>query len=214
MLISDHFLEFQNNVFRLSFPKLKELYEKEFLQTVKTEEANDEIIKNNNNNRGTLSNILNSLDGLLASEDYIIIATTNHIDSIDPAILRPGRFDYKIEISSVEIEAYKQFCSKFYPNEVIPDDIIIENDISIASMQEIALSGASYEEFKSIFTVNKEQCYTLLFIHNSLKSIPYFLFIFIFIKYLFDDIAPYGLFNILLISLVEYPLIVNFKIFL
>ena len=54
------------NVFRLSFPKLKELYEKEFLQTVKTEEANDEIIKNNNNNRGTLSNILNSLDGLLA----------------------------------------------------------------------------------------------------------------------------------------------------
>ena len=144
------------NVFRLSFPKLKELYEKEFLQTVKTEEANDEIIKNNNNNRGTLSNILNSLDGLLASEDYIIIATTNHIDSIDPAILRPGRFDYKIEISSVEIEAYKQFCSKFYPNEVIPDDIIIENDISIASMQEIALSGASYEEFKSIFTVNKE----------------------------------------------------------
>lgn len=46
----------------------------------------------------TLSALLNAFDGLISPEDMVILATTNHKDHIDPALLRPGRFDLQIEI--------------------------------------------------------------------------------------------------------------------
>lgn len=43
-----------------------------------------------------LAYLLQKLDGLVSAEDRIIIATTNHPDKINPALLRPGRFDIKL----------------------------------------------------------------------------------------------------------------------
>ena len=39
----------------------------------------------------TLSGVLNALDGLFTSESQIVIMTTNYIDNLDPALIRPGR---------------------------------------------------------------------------------------------------------------------------
>lgn len=42
----------------------------------------------------TFSGLLNVLDGVAASEDRLVFMTTNHIDRLDPALIRPGRVDY------------------------------------------------------------------------------------------------------------------------
>ena len=44
-----------------------------------------------------LSELLNFLDGPSSPDSCIIIATTNHIEKLDPAIIRSGRFDIKID---------------------------------------------------------------------------------------------------------------------
>jgi len=47
----------------------------------------------------TLSGLLNVIDGVGSEESILFFATTNHINKLDPALLRPGRIDRKIEYS-------------------------------------------------------------------------------------------------------------------
>ena len=46
----------------------------------------------------TLSALLNVLDGLLSPDGLVVIATTNHPDRLDPALIRPGRFDIRYDM--------------------------------------------------------------------------------------------------------------------
>jgi chaperone BCS1 len=60
-----------------------------------------------------LSDLLNSIDGLNSPEDFILIATTNHINQLDPALLRKGRFDDIIEIKPLETPEIVRMISVF-----------------------------------------------------------------------------------------------------
>lgn len=81
-----------------------------------------------------LSDLLNSIDGLNAPEDFILVATTNHIDELDPALLRKGRFDDVIEIKPLEtpdiirmiasFREIKEDVLKGYDFEPIPGSIL------------------------------------------------------------------------------------------
>ena len=61
-----------------------------------------------------LATILNYLDGSLAAEDSIIIFTTNHIERLDPALIRAGRMDLKIEIPNINNETLADFIEAHY----------------------------------------------------------------------------------------------------
>lgn len=50
------------------------------------------------NQRATLSGLLNVLGGVASQEDRDLIMTTNHIDNLDLALIRPGRVDKKVEL--------------------------------------------------------------------------------------------------------------------
>ena len=61
----------------------------------------------------TLSGLLNVLDGFHAPENVLFMMTTNRIEALDPALLRPGRIDYKLFLgkasASQKIELYRRF---------------------------------------------------------------------------------------------------------
>lgn len=63
----------------------------------------------------TLSGMLNALDGVASSDGRIVFMTTNYIERLDPALIRPGRVDIKAFIGyATEYQAANMFL-KFYP---------------------------------------------------------------------------------------------------
>jgi DNA replication protein DnaC len=64
-----------------------------------------------------LAYLLQKLDGLESSDGRIIIATTNNPDKINPALLRPGRFDIKVCLSNCTTEMYCKILGNYYKNE-------------------------------------------------------------------------------------------------
>ncbi|PYV83449.1 MAG: hypothetical protein DMG93_08685 [Acidobacteria bacterium] len=61
----------------------------------------------------TLSGLLNVLDGFHAPENVLFVMTTNRIEALDAALLRPGRIDYKLYMGKAadaqKIELYRRF---------------------------------------------------------------------------------------------------------
>ena len=61
----------------------------------------------------TLSGLLNVLDGFHAPENVVYVMTTNKVEALDPALLRPGRIDYRLfmgeAVASQRIELYRRF---------------------------------------------------------------------------------------------------------
>lgn len=83
----------------------------------------------------TLAGLLNVLDGNLSPYGSVIIMTTNALDSLDPAISRPGRTDLKVHLNYVVNEQLERIC-KFYLGHV-PDglpEITADNAISSAQV--------------------------------------------------------------------------------
>ena len=94
-----------------------------------------------------LSEILNALDGMFSAHGRILITTTNHIKNLDPALIRPGRIDLKIEIGYVNIEILKDFMNNFFPNNNIDfKNLRINKNITIAELQNMVLQELSQEE--------------------------------------------------------------------
>jgi len=64
----------------------------------------------------TLSGLLNAIDGIVASEGRILIMTTNHVQKLDTALIRPGRIDRSWEFSSIAVEEAIQMIKSFCPD--------------------------------------------------------------------------------------------------
>jgi chaperone BCS1 len=64
----------------------------------------------------TLTGILNTLDGFMASEGSIVLMTTNHRDLLDPALIRPGRVDFEVEFTTATRDQLRRLYQRFFPN--------------------------------------------------------------------------------------------------
>lgn len=62
----------------------------------------------------TFSGLLNALDGLAAGEERIAFLTTNHIDRLDPALIRPGRVDLMVRIGEASRFQAAHMWDRFY----------------------------------------------------------------------------------------------------
>ena len=62
----------------------------------------------------TFSGLLNALDGVAAGEERIAFLTTNHIDRLDPALIRPGRVDMTLRIGEATRFQASQMWDRFY----------------------------------------------------------------------------------------------------
>lgn len=91
-----------------------------------------------------LAGILNSLDGLTSSHGRILVATTNHIEKLDKALIRHGRIDMKINVDYVNEETFKMFMRKFYPKTTCDvDSIKIKGNVVMSTLQNMVLENSS-----------------------------------------------------------------------
>lgn len=68
-------------------------------------------------NRVTFSGLLNCLDGVASTEARIVFMTTNYLDRLDPALIRPGRVDVKEYVGYCSRHQLEQMFMRFYTGE-------------------------------------------------------------------------------------------------
>lgn len=74
----------------------------------------------------SLSAILNAFDGVVSLNDSVFFLTTNKLDIIDPAFLRPGRVDYLVYVGMLEHEDICRYVKMMFPNAQINPAIRFE----------------------------------------------------------------------------------------
>lgn len=86
----------------------------------------------------TFSGLLNALDGVAAGEERLAFLTTNHIDRLDPALIRPGRVDMMVRIGEATKFQASEMWDRFY-GDVDPDHQGRER--FLARLEELGLFG-------------------------------------------------------------------------
>jgi hypothetical protein len=65
--------------------------------------------------RITFSGLLNAIDGVASQEGRMVLMTSNHLDLLDPALIRPGRIDIQIMVSCASAEQLEAMFLRFFP---------------------------------------------------------------------------------------------------
>ena len=89
----------------------------------------------------TLNQLLVEMDGFSANEGVIVLAATNRPDVLDKALLRPGRFDRQIVVSSPDVKAREQILEVHSRKKKLADDI----DLKTIAKNTSGFSGADLE---------------------------------------------------------------------
>ena len=84
------------------------------------------------------SNLSNALDGASSTNGRIVVMTTNHMDKIDPILLRPGRADLCVEFGYMEQDAVREMIQSLY-GHAVPDGTLFRDDIVAADLQNMIL---------------------------------------------------------------------------
>lgn len=66
---------------------------------------------------GSLSDLLNGLDGVLGLDDVVVLMTTNHPEKLDGALIRDGRVDVRVEIPFLHDTEIRRYIELMYPGE-------------------------------------------------------------------------------------------------
>ncbi|KAI9015737.1 BCS1 N terminal-domain-containing protein [Phycomyces nitens] len=87
----------------------------------------------------TFSGLLNALDGVASAEERIIFLTTNHLDKLDPALIRPGRVDLKEYLGNATPHQLRGMFLRFYGDRPDLADAFVARldgkNVSTASLQ-------------------------------------------------------------------------------
>ena len=89
----------------------------------------------------TLNQLLTEMDGFGANEGIIIIAATNRPDVLDPALLRPGRFDRQVHVGMPDAKARLEILNVHARNKIFDKNVVLKN---IAD-RTVGMSGADLE---------------------------------------------------------------------
>ena len=74
----------------------------------------------------TLNQLLVEMDGFGVNEGIIVMAATNRVDILDPAILRPGRFDRKVAVGTPDIGGREEILKVHAKNKPLGDDVNLQ----------------------------------------------------------------------------------------
>ena len=89
----------------------------------------------------TLNQLLTEMDGFGANEGIIIIAATNRADVLDPALLRPGRFDRQVTVNLPDVKGREEILEVHAKNKVFAPSVNLAN----IAKRTVGFSGADLE---------------------------------------------------------------------
>ena len=89
----------------------------------------------------TLNQLLTEMDGFGANEGIIIIAATNRPDVLDPALLRPGRFDRQITVNLPDVKGREEILKVHAKGKIFAKQVNLKN----IARRTVGLSGADLE---------------------------------------------------------------------
>ena len=89
----------------------------------------------------TLNQLLVEMDGFGVNEGIIVMAATNRVDILDPAILRPGRFDRKVYVNRPDVKGREEILGVHAKNKPLADDV----DLKRVAQTTAGFTGADLE---------------------------------------------------------------------
>ena len=89
----------------------------------------------------TLNQLLVEMDGFGVNEGIIVMAATNRVDILDPAIMRPGRFDRKVHVGRPDIGGREEILQVHAKNKPLGDDV----DLKQVAQTTAGFTGADLE---------------------------------------------------------------------
>ena len=98
----------------------------------------------------TLNQLLVEMDGFGTNEGIIVMAATNRVDILDPAILRPGRFDRKITVSPPDVGGREAILKIHARNKKLGDDV----DLKQVAQTTAGFTGADLENLLNEAAIN------------------------------------------------------------
>ncbi len=106
----------------------------------------------------TLNQLLVEMDGFGVNEGIIVMAATNRVDILDPAILRPGRFDRKVVVGRPDVKGREEILNVHAKNKPLGDDVDFEQIARITA----GFTGADLENMvneAAIYAAENNQAY-------------------------------------------------------
>ena len=106
----------------------------------------------------TLNQLLVEMDGFGVNEGIIVMAATNRVDILDPAIMRPGRFDRKVHVGRPDVGGREEILKVHIKNKPLGDDV----DIKQIAQTTAGFTGADLENLlneAAIVAAREERAY-------------------------------------------------------
>jgi cell division protease FtsH len=98
----------------------------------------------------TLNQMLVEMDGFSVNEGIIVMAATNRVDILDPAILRPGRFDRKIAVGRPDVKGRREILDVHAAKKPLGDDV----DLDALARTTVGFTGADLENLLNEAAIN------------------------------------------------------------
>ncbi len=114
----------------------------------------------------TLNQMLVEMDGFGVNEGIIVIAATNRVDILDPAILRPGRFDRKIAVGSPDVRGREEILKVHSKNKPLAEDV----DIEQIARTTAGFTGADLENLMNEAAINSAKAERKFILMDDIKA--------------------------------------------
>ena len=98
----------------------------------------------------TLNQLLVEMDGFGVNEGIIVMAATNRVDILDPAILRPGRFDRKVMVGRPDVKGREEILNVHAKNKPLAEDV----DLKEIAQTTAGFTGADLENLLNEAAIN------------------------------------------------------------
>ncbi len=114
----------------------------------------------------TLNQMLVEMDGFGVNEGIIVMAATNRVDILDPAIMRPGRFDRKIHVGRPDIGGREEILNVHARNKPLGDDV----DLKQIAQTTAGFTGADLENLLNEAAINAAKADRAYIMQNDIRQ--------------------------------------------